>query len=105
MGTLPPPEEIRGLGLPTRLGEVHQEGNLEAVSHNNSAAILPLLTSLPQPVEAKGKGEPNPSRFLVARGLPTLSMKLMDKEWNKEYMEIKEFFPRHVPFIWWTRKE
>ena len=85
---------IRGLGLPTRPAEeVQQEGNLEAASHNNLAAILPLLTSLPQPGENQGRGEPKPSRFLVAKGLPTLPMKLVDKAWNKEYVEMEEFLP------------
>lgn len=94
LGTLPSQEVIRGLGLPSRSGgDDQQDGSLEAASHSNLAAILPLLTSMTQPTEAREKGDPKPSRYLVAKGLPTLPMKLVDKVWNRDYVEMEEFLP------------
>jgi hypothetical protein len=37
--------------------------------------------------------ETKPSRYLVAKGLPTLAMKLMEKIWNLEYVDMEEFLP------------
>lgn len=64
---------------------------MEAAAQNTLAAILPLLTTLP--TERKEKGAPKPSRYLVAKGLPTLPVKLMKKVWNKEYVDTEEFLP------------
>ena len=57
------------------------------------ASILPLLMSLPMGTESKARSEPKPSRYLVAKGLPTLPMKTVERVWNMEYVEMEEFLP------------
>jgi len=34
-----------------------------------------------------------PARYLVAKGLPTLPTKLVEKVWNLEFVEMEEFLP------------
>ena len=34
-----------------------------------------------------------PSRYLVAKGLPTLPMKTVEKAWGGEYVDMEEFLP------------
>ena len=60
---------------------------------NPFASIIPLLASLPGPSEPRDKAESKPSRYLVAKGLPTLPMKLVEKAWNLEYVDMEEFLP------------
>ena len=93
MGTVPSPEVIRGLGLPIAREEREEqrEGGMESAAPNNLAAIIPLLNSVP--AETREKGELKPSRYLVAKGLPTLPVKLVEKAWNKEYVDMEEFLP------------
>ena len=34
-----------------------------------------------------------PSRFLVAKGLPTLPMKVVEKAWSLEFVDMLDFLP------------
>ena len=72
MGTAPSSEALRALGLPSLQteGGDHQQQDA-AVAHNPFAAILPLPTATPQGSESKDKAEGRPTRYLVAKGLPT----------------------------------
>ena len=54
-------------------------------------SIIPLLMSFP--LGAREKGDTKPSCYLVAKGLPTLPMKLVDRIWNLEYVDMEEFLP------------
>ena len=45
------------------------------------------------PAETREKGELKPSRYRVEKGLPTLPVKLVEKAWNKEYVDMEEFLP------------
>ena len=60
---------------------------------NPFASIIPLLASLPGRPEAGDKVEQKPSRYLVEKGLPTLPMKLVERVWNLEYVDMEEFLP------------
>ena len=92
---MPPQEVIRGLGLPVvpGEGEHQQEDDMATAAQSSLPSVIPLLTFMPQSADRNDKGEPKPSRFLVAKGLPTLPMKLVDKAWNKEYVDMEEFLP------------
>ena len=57
---------------------------------NPFAPLIPWLTSM----SASGTQPEKPeARYLVAKGLPTLPTKLVDKVWNLEYVEMEEFLP------------
>lgn len=60
---------------------------------NPFAAILPLLASLPGVSGGGEKAEVKPARYLVAKGLPTLPRKLVEKVWRLEYVDMEEFLP------------
>ena len=53
----------------------------------------PGLTSLSSSGTQLEKAEMKPARYLVAKGLPTLPTKLVEKVWNLEYVEMEEFLP------------
>ena len=61
--------------------------------HNPFTSILPLLMSLPTSAEPKDRHVTKPSRYLLAKGLPTLPMKTVEKQWNLEYVDMEEFLP------------
>ena len=43
--------------------------------------------------ESKDKTDPKPLRYLIAKGLPTLPMKTVEKVWSGEYIDTEEFLP------------
>lgn len=49
--------------------------------------------SLPTTASPKDMDDPKPSRYVVARSLPTLSMRTVEKLWNFEYVDMEEFIP------------
>ena len=53
------------------------------------ASILPFLTALTLTADPKEKA----LRYLVEKGRPTLPMKLVEKAWNLEFVEMEEFLP------------
>ena len=44
-------------------------------------------------MEHADKAVTKPARYLVAKGLPTLPMKLVEKVWNLDYVDMEEFLP------------
>ena len=91
LGTLPPADVIQNLGLSefsTSGGDKQPDSGVGSL-----ASIIPLLTSLPLGGDAREKGDTKPSRYLVAKGLPTLPVKLVDRIWNLEYIDMEEFLP------------
>ena len=56
------------------------------------ASIIPFLSGLPGTSTSQDK-EAKPARFLVVKGLPTLPMKLVEKAWNMEFVEMEDFLP------------
>ena len=74
---LPPADAIQNLGLsvfPTSGGDKQLDSGVGSL-----ASIIPLLTSLPLGGDSREKGDTKPFRYLVAKGLPTLPMKLVDR--------------------------
>ena len=57
------------------------------------STILPLLMSLPASSESRESSTTKPSRYLIAKGLPTLPMRTVEKAWNREYVDMEEFLP------------
>ena len=89
LGTYQPTEDLE---LPLIPEGPERQPEAEPV-HNPFTALIPFLTSLVPAVDPKEKSDPKPSRYLVAKGLPTLPGKLVDKIWNLEYVDMEEFLP------------
>ena len=58
-----------------------------------NAALLPWLSALPGNVDQSSMAKSKPSRYLVSKGLPTLPLKLVEKAWNLDYVDMEEFLP------------
>ena len=102
MGALSPPGGVR-LGL---LPEGSQLGEVGAGLKDNDAPInplpkdtrvgnpfaslIPFITGLAKEQQSV---DPKPKRYLVAKGLPTLPVKLTERVWGLEYMDMEEFLP------------
>ena len=56
------------------------------------ASIIPFLSGLPG-TSTSQDNDAKPVRFLVVKGLPTLPMKLVEKAWNMEFLEMEDFLP------------
>ena len=85
---MPSAGALRGLGLGSREATL-QPPTAEEPS-NPFASLIPWLTSM----SASGTQPEKPeARYLVAKGLPTLPTKLVEKVWNLEYVEMEELLP------------
>ena len=97
LGTLPSTEALEALGLrslPEDSSDQQQQQQQQPVAAPNPfTAILPLLTALPLTREPKDTAKVKPSRYLVAKGLPTLPKKLVEKAWALQYVDMEEFLP------------
>ena len=82
---------LRGLGLGFREATL-QPPTAEEPS-NPFASLIPWLTSMSASGTQPEKPEAKPARYLVAKGLPTLPTKLVEKVWNLEYVEMEELLP------------
>lgn len=95
LGTVPSAEVLQNLQLATipadTVGEQQQAEN--AVALTPFASILPFLMALPLTTDPKEKEEGKPLRYLVEKGLPTSPMKLVEKAWNLEFVNMEEFLP------------
>ena len=56
------------------------------------ATIIPLLSALPT-TDQKEKSESKQSRYLVSKGLPTLSAKLVERVWALDFVDMEDFLP------------
>ena len=92
LGDTPPGEVLRGLQIRT-MEEKSPAENSTPEGGNPFSALIPWLTGISGGVSQSEKTEPKPSRYLVAKGLPTLPMKLVEKVWNLEYVDMEEFLP------------
>ena len=93
LGTVPSADTLRSLGLPEiPAPEEEQPATVTPVT-NPLAAILPFLTALPIPPEGKEKQETQPVLYLVAKGLPTLPCKQVEKVWGLEFVDMEDFLP------------
>ena len=71
------------------MGETsHQQSTAGGAEFNPLASISPLLASLPGFPMGGDKVESKPSTYLVEKGLPTLPMKLAERVWNLEYVDL-----------------
>ena len=62
-------------------------------SASSLSSLIPLLSSIAADRSGLDKPEAKPARYLVAKGLPTLPTKLVEKVWNFEFVEMEEFLP------------
>ena len=88
---MPSAGALRGLGLGSREATL-QPPTAEEPS-NPFASLIPWLTSMSASGTQPEKPEAKPARYLVAKGLPTLPTKLVEKVWNLEYVEMEELLP------------
>ena len=88
---MPSAGALRGLGLGSREATL-QPPTAEEPS-NPFVSFIPWLTSMSASGTQPEKPEAKPARYLVAKGLPTLPTKLVEKVWNLEYVEMEEFLP------------
>ena len=88
---MPSAGALRGLGLGSR--EAPQQLPTTEEPSNPFASLIPWLTSMSASGTQPEKPEAKPARHLVAKGLPTLPTKLVEKVWNLEYVEMEEFLP------------
>ena len=95
LGKVPSAEALMVLGLGSFPGEQGEQQQRAAALDTASAltSIVPLLTAFSGTSEPQEKAESKPSRYLVAKGLPTLPTKLVDKVWNLEFVDMEEFLP------------
>ena len=92
---VPPAGILFTLGLQSIPGEQGEQHQLEAATttSNPLAAIIPLLTALPGVAESPEMMYTKSARYLVAKGLPTLPSKVVEKAWSWEYVDRS--FCRH----------
>ena len=94
LGVIPFGEIVKGLGLPVLAEKGDQlTEEMSRAAQSNLTAILPLLTALSQTGEKNDKGETKPTRYLLAKGLPILSSKLVERAWSSDYVDMEEFLP------------
>ena len=104
LGVIPSGEVVKGLGLQVLAEKGDQLTEMSRAAQSNLAAILPLLTVLPQTGEKNDKGETKPTRYLVAKGLPILPMKLVERAWSLDYVDMEESYLHHAHCMWWSGK-
>ena len=92
VGEHPPGDALRNLCL-RHIEDSAKEGTSQGEGFNPLSVIIPLLTAVSASSTWSNKVETKPSRYLVAKGLPTLPMKLVEKIWNLEYVDMEEFLP------------
>ena len=87
IGTLPSAEVLSNLGLSTISPETRPSAGLAT---DPFAAIMPFLSSFAGAEQKKAEGKP---QQLIAKGLPTLPAKLVEKAQSLEFVEMEEFLP------------
>ena len=60
---------------------------------NPLASLIPWLTAVSTNPSPTHTVEAKPARYLVAKGLPTLPMKVVEKIWNLEFVEMEDLLP------------
>ena len=60
---------------------------------NPFSALLPWLTSISATTDKKDSSEATASRYLVAKGLPTLTMRVVKTIWTLEFVEMEDLLP------------
>ena len=70
----------------------HQFRQGEGAS-NPFSALLPSMTSISTTTDKKDSSEPKATRYLVAKGLPTLTMRVVERIWNLEFVEMEDLLP------------
>ena len=81
LGTVPSADLVSGLGLQPFADEQGDHQPAVQVTSTMLSSIDPLLTAFAGVAEPQEK-EAKSSRYLVAKGLPTLLSKLVNKVWN-----------------------
>ena len=90
---MPSAEALQGLGLKSSEASQSEEQQRLEEPGNPFASLIPWLTSMSASGGQLEKAEEKPARYLVAKGLPTLPTKLVEKIWNFEFVEMEEFLP------------
>ena len=97
LGKLPSADVLlrQGITSTTSQSGEGQSGQLQqpgVTMTNAMAAIIPLLSALPA-TDPKEKSESKPPRYLVSKGLPTLPLKLVEKVWALDFVDMEDFLP------------
>ena len=92
LGSVPTREAVQNLGIQTMEDKPPAESSASE-GNNPFSALIPWLAGISGGSSQLEKAESKPSRYLVAKGLPTLPMKLVEKVWNLEYVDMEEFLP------------
>ena len=85
LGTMPATEALHRLNLPTITRE---EGNTETDGSGILAALIPWLTLISAMASPSDSVEQKSSHYLVAKGFPTLLMKVVEKVWNLDFVKF-----------------
>ena len=85
---------VRRLGLPSfgESGDESRQAPGEGAS-NPFSALLPWLMSISATTDKKDSSEPKATRYLVAKVLPTLTMRVVERIWNLEFVEMEDLLP------------
>lgn len=62
----------------------------QTVAWDSLSRLSPFFNPSHWVGDLREKADTKPSRYLVAKGLPTLPMKLVDRVWNLEYNDMVE---------------
>ena len=86
-------DAIKRLGLPAadEQSDSRPQPETGVGDVNPFASIVSLLASLPGVSDAGDKEEVKPARYLVAKGLPTLPRKVVEKVRKLEFVDMEEF--------------
>ena len=96
VGNRPGNDAVRMLNLPvvTETEEGMQQGEAQRGETGNLfSTLIPWLSSFSTTNGKKDSTDQKVSRYLVAKGLPTLPMRVVERIWNLEFVEMEDMLP------------
>ena len=89
-------DAMRMLNLPmvtetedgTQQEELPTGRNGQPIQHTDSVALVHLTAN-----NKKDSSDPKVSRYLVAKGLPSLPMRVVERIWNLQFVEMEDMLP------------
>ena len=94
LGDRPAEDAVRRLGL-TSFAEP-EDGARQAAGEGASnpfSALLPWLTSISASTDKKDSSVTKATRYLVAKRLPTLTMRVVERIWSLQFVEMEDLLP------------
>ena len=94
LGDRPAEDAVRRLGL-TSFAEPEDGARQTAGegASNPFSALLPWLTSISASTDKMDSSVTKATRYLVATGLPTLTMRVVERIWSLEFVEMEDLLP------------